>query len=337
MASPALKVLPGGSAGTPYNRFWDAWDWFRTEKEGDACSPKTLEYYRYQVVPFLEWLEREHPEVMDFPELSADHLRSYRAWLSKRVKRNGGRLDPTSLLTSHKAIRTFLKWVRDNNRQVDMDPALLELRRPRQPLKQAVLFDLGELRRILHCCETPAEELAVRLLVGAGLRESELCGLRVKGSDGSPNLISDPSEPGRFLLRVLWDAGSKGRKTRFVPVSAKLAAQVKRYLATGRPPGTSHPELLINRQGRPFKPEGVKSMMDRFKRRLGFRVHAHAFRHTYATASVQVDVNLEKLRAAMGHADYDTLLRYVKLASERPLGPTRDWAEFIHVPARRLE
>ncbi len=67
MASPALKVLPGGSTGTPYNRFWDAWEWFRTEKEGDACSPKTLEYYRYQVVPFLEWLEREHPEVLDFP------------------------------------------------------------------------------------------------------------------------------------------------------------------------------------------------------------------------------------------------------------------------------
>jgi hypothetical protein len=45
------------------------------------------------VVPFLEWLAREHPEVLDFPELSADHLRSYRAWLSKRVKRNGERLD----------------------------------------------------------------------------------------------------------------------------------------------------------------------------------------------------------------------------------------------------
>jgi integrase len=78
-------------------------------------------------------------------------------------------------------------------------------------------------------------------------------------------------------------------------------------------------------------------MMDRFRRRLGFRVHAHAFRHTYATASVQVDVNLEKLRAAMGHADYDTLLRYVKLASERPLGPAKEWVEFIHVPARKLE
>ncbi len=67
-----------------------AWEWLRTEKEGDG-SPKTLEYYRYQVMPFLELPAREHPEVLDCPELRADHLRSYRAWLSKRVKRNGER------------------------------------------------------------------------------------------------------------------------------------------------------------------------------------------------------------------------------------------------------
>jgi integrase len=337
MAQPALKVLPGGSAGAPRNRFLDAWEWFRTEKEGDGCSPKTIEYYRYQVLPFLEWLARQHPEVQDFPELVADHLRSYRAWLAKRPRRYGGQLDATTLLTSHKAIRTFLKWIQSNNRQVQMDPALLEFRRPRQPYKQAVLFDISELRSILACCETPAEQLAVRLLVGAGLRESELCGFCLKGPDGSPDLIPDPTEQGRFLLRVRWDGGSKGRKTRYVPISVKLAAHVKRYVAISRPTDSPYPQLLISRQGRPFKPEGVKSMMNRFKRRLGFRVHAHAFRHTYATASVQMDINLEKLRAAMGHADYDTLLRYVKLASERPLGPAKDWAEFIYVPARSLE
>jgi integrase len=134
---------------------------------------------------------------------------------------------------------------------------------------------------------------------------------------------------------VLWDAGRKGKKTRFVSISAKLAAHVRRYIATNRPPACPYPELLISRRGQPLKADGVKSMMNRFKRRLGFRVYAHAFRHTCATASVQMDGNLEKLRA-MGHADYDTLLRYVKLASERPLGSAKDWAEFIHVPARGL-
>jgi site-specific recombinase XerD len=173
--------------------------------------------------------------------------------------------------------------------------------------------------------------------VGAGLREAELCGVCIKGRDGSPDLIPDPVEPGRWLLRVRWDAGAKGKKTRYVPISAKLASFIKRYIATSRPSDVPYQEILISKLGRPFTTEGVKSLMDGLKRRAGFRVHAHALRHTYATASVQVDVNLEKLRAAMGHEEYDSLLRYVKLASQRSLGAVKDWAEFIYVPVRSQE
>lgn len=42
--------------------------------------------------------------------------------------------------------------------------------------------------------------------------------------------------------------------------------------------------------------------MDRLQRRVGFRVHAHAFRHTYATVATKLGWNFEHLRAAMGHA-----------------------------------
>ena len=39
--------------------------------------------------------------------------------------------------------------------------------------------------------------------------------------------------------------------------------------------------------------------------------------------------NFEHLRAAMGHADYTVLQRYVKLATERDLGSLREWSELI--------
>jgi len=76
-------------------------------------------------------------------------------------------------------------------------------------------------------------------------------------------------------------------------------------------------------------------MMDRLKLRTGFRVHAHGFRHTFATVACQLGWNFERLRAAMGHADYDVLQRYVRLATERDLGRPKDWAEFI-VPAEQI-
>jgi site-specific recombinase XerC len=337
MARPILRVLPGGPGPAPRSRFRDAYDWFRTEKQGDLVSRATLSYYDYQVLPLLTWLEEAHPEVLDFPDLGTDHLRSYRSHLTERDKKHGGTLQPESLLTSHKAIRTFLRWIKVNHRGVEMDPGLFELRKPRQPKKDALLFDISQLRTILGSCEDMTEEAVVRLAVGAGLREAELCGVCIKGPDGSPDLIPDPVEPGRWLIRVRWDAGAKGKKTRYVPISAKLAGFVKRYIATSRPSEVPYQEILISRLGRPFTTEGVKSLMERLKRRVGFRVHAHALRHTYATASVQVDVNLEKLRAAMGHEEYDSLLRYVKLASQRSLGAVKDWAEFIYVPVRSQE
>lgn len=58
-------------------------------------------------------------------------------------------------------------------------------------------------------------------------------------------------------------------------------------------------------------------------------MHAHAFRHTFATVTTKLGWNFEHLRAAMGNSDYKVVQRYVRLAMERDLGPRRDWAEFI--------
>jgi site-specific recombinase XerD len=69
--------------------------------------------------------------------------------------------------------------------------------------------------------------------------------------------------------------------------------------------------------------------MDRLKERTGFRVHAHAFRHTFATMATKFGWNFEHLRAAMGHSDYKVLQRYVRVAMERDLGSRREWADFI--------
>jgi integrase len=72
--------------------------------------------------------------------------------------------------------------------------------------------------------------------------------------------------------------------------------------------------------------------MDRLEERVGFRVHAHAFRHTFATVATKLGWNFERLRAAMGHEDYITLQRYVRLAMDRDLGRLEEWTEFIAIP-----
>lgn len=143
-----------------------------------------------------------------------------------------------------------------------------------------------------------------------------------------PDLMPDSIVRGRVELRVRWDAGAKDRKSRRVPITVKLAGAIKRYEGRHRPE-VEHPHLLINERGQPYQRYGIDAMMDRLKERSGFRVHAHAFRHTFATVATKLGWNFEHLRAAMGHSDYKVLQRYVRLAIDRDLGSRREWAEFV--------
>ena len=281
--------------------------------------------------PFISWLAQTYPEVEGFDTLTANHLRAFRAYQQGREKRNGGKLAAQSHVANHKAIRSFLNWGRDNNPDVLFDPTMFRLKKPRTPDKEATVYDIAQLKRILEVCGNDTERMVVRLAVGAGLRLSEIAGLSMTGPDGQSNLMTDPVED-RYLLRVLWDAGAKGKKTRLVPIPVKLAALIRKYVATNTRGGT----LIVSRVRHPMSADGLKSLMRRLEKRVGFRVHAHAFRHTYATVSTQQDVNLDKLRVSMGHADYDSLLTYVRLAATRNLGPGKEWNEYLYVPSHRL-
>jgi integrase len=146
--------------------------------------------------------------------------------------------------------------------------------------------------------------------------------------DGLSDLVLDSLERGRVELRVRWDGGANGRKSRRAPITPKLAAAIKRYEARERR-ATKSGALLINERAEPYQRYGVDAMMDRLQRRVCFRVHAHAFRHTFATVATQLGWNFERLRAAMGHADYNVLQRYVRLATERDLGPRGEWSDLI--------
>lgn len=258
-------------------------------------------------------------------------MREYRAFLSGRLTRAGQPLRPKTIAESHNvlpALMTFLKGARAEGYEVQ--PRILELKRPRVPAAEPTVYHVAQLREVLRACDEhrPEEAVAVRILVGSGVRESELCGLSVVGPDGLPDLMLDSLQRGRVELRIRWDAGAKGKKSRRVPITPKLASAIKRYEGRHRK-DVEYPNLLINRLGQPYKRFGVDAMMDRLQRRVGFRVHAHGFRHTFATVATQLGWNLEHLRAAMGHADYTVLQRYVRLATERDLVSRKEWLEFV--------
>ncbi len=303
-----------------------AYEHFRLERQGALVSRSTLDFYDAMVLPFLAWLGGEGVE--RFEHMGIEHARLYRARLASTPGRHGRPLQPDTLHGSHRAIGTFLRWACKEG--YGIDSRILELPAPRIPDKEPTVYHIAQVRAVLAACnaEVSTEDLIVRLLVGSGIRRAEVCGLAVTAPDGLPDLMVDSLRRNRVELRVRWDGGAKGRKSRRVPITPKLASALKRYEAQRRP-DTEYPNLLISEHSRPYEPSGIDSMMDRLQARVGFRVHAHAFRHTFATVATKLGWNFEHLRAAMGHADYAVLQRYVRLSTERDLGPRKDWLEFI--------
>ncbi len=323
-----LRVIDGTATAVPPRRsaIAAAYDHFRLDRQGNLMSPKTLERYEWAFTVFSEWLESAHPEVHSFETLDVGVVREWRMALAARPTRSGRLYQPATIHSAQVMLKTFLGWAEDEGYPVD--PRILRLKGVRVPLKEPTLFHIAQLRRILAACQHPREDIAVRILVGSGLRASELIGLSLTGPDGLPDLMLDSMDRGRVELRVRWDAGSKGRNSRRVPVTPKLAAAIKRYEARYRGEALAD-TVLVNEHGRQYTRSGLQQVMERLRHRVGFDVHAHAFRHTFATVACQLGWNLERLRAAMGHADYAVLHRYIRLSTERGLGQEREWEDFI--------
>lgn len=325
-----MRVIHG-TAARPRSALQAAYDEFRLDWQGELVSPRTLEYYDDRIGQFLDWLTQERPEVRRMGDLDVGTVREYRAFLSGRLTRAGQPLRPKTIAESHNvlpALMTFLKWARAEGYEVQ--PRILELKRPRVPAAEPTVYHVAQLREVLRACEEhrPEEAVAVRILVR--FRRARVGALRPErggtGRAAGPDARLAAARSGRAARPL--DAGAKGKKSRRVPITPKRASAIKRYEGRHRK-DVEYPNLLINRLGQPYKRFGVDAMMDRLQRRVGFRVHAHGFRHTFATVATQLGWNLEHLRAAMGHADYTVLQRYVRLATERDLGSRKEWLEFV--------
>ena len=50
---------------------------FELHLRAEAKSPKTVRIYRAAVLQFVGWLQKEHPDVVDWDAVMRDHLREW--------------------------------------------------------------------------------------------------------------------------------------------------------------------------------------------------------------------------------------------------------------------
>lgn len=157
----------------------------------------------------------------------------------------------------------------------------------------------------------PRDAAVLLFLYNTGARADEVAHVRVADLDLAGTPDRDPSS---VLIR------GKGNKPRRCPLWAKTVHELG-PLVGGRPP-TDH--VFRNRRGHPLTRFGVHALVERYAAVVAAarpslakrRVSPHTIRHTTATHLLRAGVDINTIRAWLGHVSLTTTMVYADVDLE---------------------
>lgn len=267
-----------------------------------GLSPNTVSAYRRDLMKFCEFARKRK---LTLEAVSRDDLVDFLAGLYRQ------HLESKSVARHLVSLRNFFRFAQIQE-LISADPTI-NLESPKIRRSLPGYLRLEEVEKLLAQpdAKTPfgvRDRAMLEVLYSAGLRVSELVGLRVSDLDTTAGCV-----------RCI----GKGDKERIVPIGKKALGMVERYLRDARPkmlgksPAT--PTLFVNRRGQPLSRVGVWKILSAYGRRAGLRVALtpHMLRHSFATHLLERGADLRSVQLMLGHADISTTQIYTHVVEER--------------------
>ena len=263
-------------------------------QHGRGLSPHTIRNYRSDITHFLLWLEQSDRPLRD---LTRPDYRRYLAHLQESG------VAEASVRRRASTIRSFTRHLARTN-QLDRDPLVLAAT-PRATSYLPTVLSEGQVEALIEAPDlsTPAglrDRAILETLYAAGLRISELTGIRAADYDGDHNA---------FRVR------GKGGKERVALLGDSAAHWLRRYLQDGRPALLSDRSadwLWLNRFGGPLSGRAVQLSVRRYAERAGLPpdLHPHLLRHSFATHMLNGGADVRVVQELLGHASVSTTQIY---------------------------
>ena len=173
--------------------------------------------------------------------------------------------------------------------------------------KLPFLMGAKDPEKILRQADSFRDRLILMVLLGCGLRVSELCNLDVDHIN-----LDDPEVPS------LWVRNGKGGKDRLVPIHNKLVGPLRGWIGE-RKTGS----VFQSRQGR-ISPRRVQVLFREFCQAAGLpastnprRYTPHKFRHMFATRLLDAGADLFAVMELLGHQSIQTTQIYLHVTPKR--------------------
>jgi integrase/recombinase XerD len=175
----------------------------------------------------------------------------------------------------------------------------------RVPKTLPVVLSAAEVARLIEAVDDLVCRTALATVYATGLRTAEVLSLRI-----------EHIESARGLIRV---EQGKGRKDRYVMLSATLLATLRAYWRIARPR-----RWLFARPDGPGRPQGpidattlnAACMRGALVARIGRPVTVKTLRHCFATHLLEQGTDIRVIQALLGHAQISTTARYTKVSKQ---------------------
>jgi integrase/recombinase XerD len=269
---------------------------YYTAIDARGGSPRTLQQYRFELGNLQAWLGNQG--VTDLTQIARAHLDKYLVYLRDRKQ-----LKPNSCHAAYRSFRAFFNWYETSgDAPPDWRNPTDRMRGPKVPKNRLPSPPLENIKAILQTCRGHSfnddrDRALILFLLDTGVRANE-CSLIDVGD----------LEPKRG--RVFVQHG-KGGASRYAYPSPDTMKAVQAYLRhRGDPPADA--PLWASADGERLSYWGLRQIVERRADRAGVDTPPlHGFRRAFATAANKQGVTSVDLQRLLGHADAQTLWRYV--------------------------
>lgn len=273
-----------------------------TEK---SYSGKTIEAYRRDLYPWVEFLEEKYKELPTALKNDPLFLRLY------LHQRSENEISNRSLARFLSALSGFQKYlsVKPGGKQYQFKLPKMKYN-PKIPefipmTEIDKLFDHDQKRSQSNQFQYWRDFTAVSLLYATGIRREELANIKITDIDLSSGTVT---------------VTGKGNKTRVVPLGESGVEDIKRYLEMRNKflseKDKSSPYLILNRSGDGMNVRSVDRLVKKFARFAGMDFTPHTLRHSFATHLLENGADLLLIKEILGHSSLTTTQKYTHITAE---------------------
>jgi site-specific recombinase XerD len=256
----------------------------KTEMMRRRFSIRTIETYCYHVGKFLLWYKG------DLKKLSKKDINEFmNLIMDKHYAGNTINLYWNSLKYFIEEI-LHKRW-------------LFKIRYAKKPKSLPFYLTKEEVAKLIDAIKNQKHKLMISLMYSAGLRVSELVGLRAVDID---------IQQGNGWVRK-----GKGNKDRIFIIAEKLKDELKRFIEES---GLKEEDWLF--KGNNLNHLSTRTVQEIIKKarktaKLEKKAHPHTLRHSFATHLVQNGTDIISVQSLLGHTRIETTMQYVHMASPR--------------------